>query len=64
MYIPNTHKKLIKKTNKQINKSYTELEDWKLTGLPGWRGISGPPVTSTATTPANFNEQIRDVNIE
>jgi len=23
------------------------------TSLPGWKGTSGPPVTSTATTPAN-----------
>lgn len=25
-----------------------------ITSLPGWKGTSGPPVTSTATTPANW----------
>lgn len=28
--------------------------DSKPTNLPGWNGISGPPVISTATTPANW----------
>jgi hypothetical protein len=30
-------------------------KDENLTSLPGWKGISGPPVTSTATTPASCN---------
>lgn len=32
-----------------------KIKDEKLTSLPGWKGISGPPVTSTATTPASCN---------
>lgn len=30
-----------------------KCKELRLTGLPGWKGTSGPPVTSTATTPAN-----------
>jgi hypothetical protein len=31
-----------------------------LTSLPGWKGISGPPVTSTATTPASCKKEQRE----
>jgi hypothetical protein len=32
------------------------------TFLPGWNGTSGPPVTSTATTPASWIAQIHILN--
>lgn len=36
-----------------LNRSIQIYSKW-LTSLPGWKGISGPPVTSTATTPASW----------
>lgn len=39
---------------------------FKLTSLPGWNGISGPPVTSTATTPASYRTtkyKLKETNI-
>lgn len=41
---------------------HKEVEHWWLTNLPGWKGISGPPVISTATTPANYSHQDTYIN--